>query len=55
MIAERIKAGDRLGFRQLSALTIGVGVEETNPGNGNEKNFWWNIFFRFGMLSTCIY
>ena len=55
MIAEKIKAGDRLGFRSLSALTIGVGVEETNTGKRDEKNWEWNIFFRFGMFSMCIY
>lgn len=55
MIAEKIKAGDRLGFRSLSALTIGVGVKETNTGKRDEKNWEWNIFFRFGMLSICIY
>lgn len=57
MIAEKIKAGDRLGFRSLSALTIsvGVGVEETSTTKRDEKNLGWNIFFRFGMLSMCIY
>lgn len=55
MIAERIKAGDRLGFRSLSALTIGVGVEETNPGKRNEKNFRWNIFFLDLACYPCVY
>lgn len=44
MIPEKIKAGDRLGFRSLSALTIGVGVSVDNYHKEDEK-IWGGIFF----------
>lgn len=54
MIADKIKAGDRLGFRSLSALTIGVGVEETNTTKRDEKNLGWNFFLDLACY-PCVY